>query len=85
MIFERKDIEVRPAELCVRVANLSDIPPEIRERGVAICNDDSVWVRGEYAGRMVRIDQETTEVVDYANHHCETIVEATTVSVGRSW
>lgn len=86
MIFERKDIEVKPPELCVRVATPSDIPPHIRERGVAVCNDDSVWVKGEFAGRMVRIDHETEFVTDFGCDpaHCEHVVIATTVSVGRA-
>lgn len=84
MIFERKDIEVQPPELCARVATLNDIPPAIRERGVAICNDDGVWVKGEYAGRLVQIDHDVTDMVNYATDDHYQIVNATTVSVARS-
>lgn len=84
MIFERKDIEVTPHELCVRIAELADIPPRIRAEGVAVCNDDTVWVCGEYAGMLVRIDHDVTDVVNYAAHEHYQIINSTTVSVGRS-
>jgi hypothetical protein len=84
MIFERKDIDVQPAELCIRCQTQNDIPPDIRERGVAICNDDGVWVKGEYAGRFMRIEHDVTDVVSYAANDHYQIVNSTTVSVGIS-
>lgn len=84
MIFERKDIDVQPAELCIRCRTQNDIPPDIRERGVAVCDDDTVWVKGEYSGRLVRLYHDTVEINDYNNGCVMDETVSTTVSVGRS-
>lgn len=84
MIYERKDIDVQPAELCVRCRTQNDISPHIRERGVAICDDDAVWVKGEYAGRLVRLYHDTVEIYDYKSGRVLDEKVSTMVSVGRS-
>jgi hypothetical protein len=84
VIFERKDIDVQPPTLCVRCRTHSDIPPDIRERGVAICDDDTVWVKGEYVGRMLQLCHDTVQIHDYAQGRVVDERVSTTVSVGRS-
>jgi hypothetical protein len=84
MIHERKNIEVHPPELCVRVAAPDDIPSEIRKKGVAVCDDDGVWVKGEYSGRLVRIEHDVTDVVNYGTDSHYQIINFTIVSVWRS-